>query len=257
MSVEQKESIEKTRQGFEESFKADSFYNKQTQDTNHLEMIMDCLQVKPGMRILDLGTGTGYMSFPLAKRNQEARIIGLDIVEKALEKNRERAKEEGITNLEFVSYDGIKFPFEDNSFDIVITRYALHHFPAIQDTFGEISRVLKPEGVFFVSDPAPNDDDKERFVDEYMQMKKDGHIKFYTKKEWQKLAEDVKLEYMSGFVSSIRFPKKRETALEFNDIISRHDKEVIKGYEVEVIEDEIWITEKVNNLLFQKGANSR
>ena len=257
MSVEQKESIEKTRQGFEESFKADSFYNKQTQDTNHLEMIMDCLNVKPGMRILDLGTGTGYMSFPLAKRNPEARIIGLDIVEKALEKNRERAKEEGITNLEFVSYDGIKFPFEDNSFDMVITRYALHHFPAIQDTFGEISRVLKPEGIFFVSDPAPNDDDTERFVDEYMQMKKDGHIKFYTKKEWQKLAEDVKLEYMSGFVSSIRFPKKRETALEFNDIISRHDKEVIKGYEVEVIEDEIWITEKVNNLLFQKGVNSR
>ena len=50
-----------------------------------------------------------------------------------------------------------------------------------------------------------------------------------------------------------RFPRRKDTALEFDDIINRHDKIVIKGYEVEVIEDEIWITEKVNNLLFKKN----
>nr|WP_275891417.1 methyltransferase domain-containing protein [Ruminococcus sp. OA3] len=64
-----------------------------------------------------------------------------------------------------------------------MTRYALHHFPEIADTFQEISRVLKPEGYFFLSDPAPNDNDTERFVDAYMQMQNDGHIKFYTKTE--------------------------------------------------------------------------
>jgi len=36
------------------------------------------------------------------------------------------------------------------------------------------------------------------------------------------------------------------------DIISRHKEEVIRGYEVEIIEDEVWITEKVNNLIFRK-----
>ena len=56
----------------------------------------------------------------------------------------------------------------------------------INDTFREISRVLKKNGIFFLSDPTPNDNDIERFVDEYMQMKKDGHIKFYTKDEWKK-----------------------------------------------------------------------
>lgn len=54
--------------------------------------------------------------------------------------------------------------------------------PEITDAFHEIHRVLKPNGYFFLSDPVPNENDAGRFVDAYMQMKKDGHIKFYTKK---------------------------------------------------------------------------
>ena len=83
-----------------------------------------------------------------------------------------------------------------------------------------------------------------------MQMKKDGHIKFYTRDEWKEMGEGVGLKIVDGFETSIRFPRKKETSLEFDDIIRRHDETVIKGYGVEVINDEIWMTEKVNNLLF-------
>lgn len=246
-----KESIEKTKQGFEASFQADAFYNKQTKDEKHLELILNFLKVQPGMKILDLGTGTGYLAFPLAKKYPKTDVTGLDIVEKALDENRNRAENGGITNLQFVAYNGMEFPFEDHTFDLVVTRYALHHFPAIHDTFREISRVLKENGALFLSDPAPNDDDTERFVDAYMQMKKDGHIKFYTKKEWKEIGALAGLSYVDGFETEIRFPKKKETALEFDDIVRKFDAEVIKGYGVEVIGDEIWITEKVNNLLLK------
>jgi len=84
------------------------------------------------MRILDLGTGSGYLSFPIAKNNPGCEVIGLDIVNAALETNRTRADSEGIKNLSFISYDGIDFPFEEKSFDLVVTRYALHHFPDIE-----------------------------------------------------------------------------------------------------------------------------
>lgn len=66
------------------------------------------------------------------------------------------------------------------------------------------------------------------------------------------MADESVLEFADGFETRIRFPRKRETALGFDDIISRHDEKVIKKYEVEVTDDEIWITEKVNNLLFRK-----
>lgn len=53
-------SIEKTKKGFEESFEAEAYYNKQTQDKEHLTLILSCLKISRGMKILDLGTGTGY-----------------------------------------------------------------------------------------------------------------------------------------------------------------------------------------------------
>ena len=246
-----RESIEKTKKGFEESFRVGSYYNKQTKDDMHLEQILRCIQVESGMRILDLGTGSGYLAFPFAEKYKQVDVVGLDIVEKTLEENQRKAELAGIRNLHFVNYEGMDFPFDDNSFDIIITRYALHHFPSIEDTFREISRVLKKDGIFFLSDPTPNDNDSERFVDEYMQMKKDGHIKFYTKNEWKELGKLVDLMYIDDFDTSIRFPRRKDTALEFDDIISRHNEVVIRGYEVEIIEDEIWISEKVNNLMFR------
>ena len=124
-----KESINDTRKGFEESFASGDFYNRQTRDSEHLARILEFVNISEGMRILDLGTGSGYLSFPIAMNNPGCEVIGLDIVSAALEANRARAVEEGIKNLSFVNYDGIDFPFEADSFDLVVTRYALHHFP--------------------------------------------------------------------------------------------------------------------------------
>lgn len=238
------ESIQVTKQEFEESFSNDSFYNKQTQDVDHLESILSFLPIKSGMKILDLGVGSGFLSFGLAKRFPGVSIIGLDIVEKALEKNRDRALKEGISNVTFTSYDGMEFPFEEGAFDLVITRYALHHFPDIQRSIKEVRRVLKAGGYLFISDPTPNDNDVERFVDAYMQMKKDGHIKFYSKKEWCDICQKEGLVFCKSFDSEITFPKKRETAIGFEQLLKNYNEEIIKGYDVKVIGNEIYITEK-------------
>ena len=86
--MNKRESIEKTKKCFEESFRSGSFYNKQTRDEKHLHLILNHIKVRQGMKILDLGTGTGYLSFPFAERYKQVEIVGLDIVEETLEKNR-------------------------------------------------------------------------------------------------------------------------------------------------------------------------
>ena len=96
-------SIAETRKEFEKSFAVGDFYNRQTQDAEHLERILSFIDVKKGMRILVLGTGSGYLSFPIAKNNPCCDVIGLDIVNSALEANRARA--EGIKNLSFVRFE--------------------------------------------------------------------------------------------------------------------------------------------------------
>ena len=83
-----KASINDTRKGFEASFAAGDFYNRQTQDSKHLEKILQFIQISDGMRILDLGCGSGYLSFPFARNNPNCEVIGLDIVSEALDSNR-------------------------------------------------------------------------------------------------------------------------------------------------------------------------
>ena len=251
--MDMRSSIEDTRKGFEASFATGDFYNRQTQDSQHLEKILQFLQVSDGMRILDLGCGSGYLAFPMAKNNPDIEVIGLDIVSDTLRANRSRANKEGIKNLTFVSYDGIDFPFEDDSFDLVVTRYALHHFPDIGHSIGEMSRVLKEGGKLFISDPCPNECDTERFVDDYMRLKKDGHIKFYTKDEWKSLCGKCDLNYVDGFESSIRFPKKKNTAYGYEEVLAKHNKAVIESYDLTETDAELFITERVNNLLFRKN----
>lgn len=245
-------SISATKQGFEDIFSSGSFYNKQTQDEQHLKKIIEFLPVKSEMKILDLGTGNGYLSFPIAKSHSDVSIVGLDIVEKALEVNRIKTEIENIKNISFITYDGHSFPFADNEFDMVISRYALHHFPDIQKSISEVSRVLKSGGFLFISDPMPNADDTSRFVDEYMQLKKDGHIKFYTKAEWKQICKKSGLNFIDSFNSSIRFPKKKDTAFGFEELLKKHDKSIIQSYSLEVLDNEIYITEQVNNILFCK-----
>ena len=168
-------------------------------------------------------------------------------------RSRARAVEEGIKNLSFVNYDGIDFPFEADSFDLVVTRYALHHFPDIEHSIGEVSRVLKSGGMLFISDPCPNECDTERFVDDYMRLKKDGHIKFYTRDEWIDICRRHGLMDVGSFNSSIRFPKKKDTAYGYEEVLKMHDKTVIDSYNLLETDTELYLTEQVNNILFKKN----
>lgn len=249
MSNEEK-TINAAKQGFEFSFAEGSFYNKQTRDDSHLESILSFLPIEKGMKILDLGAGSGYLTFALAKTYPDVTVTGLDIVDKTLKDDQVRAENENISNISFVSYNGTDFPFNDNEFDMVVSRYALHHFPIIKKSISEVFRVLKGNGTLFISDPSPNDNDTSGFVDEFMQVKKDGHIKFRTLKEWINICEGCGFRLCMEFESSIRFPRKMENI--YKDIIQKHDSSIVGGYDLTFENDEIYISETVNNMLFKK-----
>ena len=248
--TEEDKQISAVKQSFEQSFAEGAFYNRQTQDAAHLAQILSFLPLKDGIRILDLGTGSGYLAFAAAQRMPSAEITGLDIVEKALEANQLRAEQDGITNIRFVSYDGSRFPFADGSFDLVVTRYVLHHVPDILRCVTEISRVLQPGGFFFLSDPAPNAIDSERFVDRFMNLKPDGHIRFYTKEEWIRTAAACGLQYANFFDSTIRFPRRYTP--EYSALLEQTAPDILRSYDISHSGDEIFITEQVNNMLFTK-----
>ena len=67
ITMDIEKSIIATKQAFENSFSSGEFYNKQTQDEQHLKSILEFLPLKSGMKILDLGTEVVICLFLLQK----------------------------------------------------------------------------------------------------------------------------------------------------------------------------------------------
>ncbi len=74
------------------------------------------------MRILDVGTGTGFLALILAELGHE--VVGLDLSEGMLRVARKKAKQRGL-KIQFKLGDAENLPFKDESFDAVICRHLI------------------------------------------------------------------------------------------------------------------------------------
>lgn len=175
-------------------------------DDKHLAVILNLVKEGQYRTILDIGTGTGYLAFPLANAFPQATVYGIDIAETIMEKNNEIVKESGIDNLVFQSFDGLKYPFDEESIDLIVTRYAFHHFPNVTDAICQMHKILAKGGKVLISDPMTNEADKSRIIDDFMRVKKDGHIQFYSAGELEQLFADNGFVKQTQVITEMKFP---------------------------------------------------
>jgi SAM-dependent methyltransferase len=107
------------------------------------EELCEAVDVIPGRRVLDVACGAGNGAIAAARRNADA--VGLDYVPALLERARERAAAEGY-DVEFVEGDAQDLPFEDASFDYVISTFGAMFAPDQEKTAAELLRVCRPGG---------------------------------------------------------------------------------------------------------------
>ena len=104
-------------------------------------------RLRPGLHVLDLGSGTGYPSLLAAQAVGPAgRVIGIDLADHMSAAGERKAKKLGLANVEFRTGDVTRLPFESGSFDAVISRFCLMFLPEIAKGLAEVSRVLKAGG---------------------------------------------------------------------------------------------------------------
>ena len=105
--------------------------------------------LKPKSKIIDIGCGTAHIIEKLARKYRNTLFIGLDISEEMISSAKNNTKE--LTNIELIQGNGLELAFISSELDIVINRLA-DYSP------GEVYRILKEGGYFFVYGLGPDAD---------------------------------------------------------------------------------------------------
>lgn len=100
------------------------------------------LLIPPDGRMLDVGCGKGFIAYHLTAMRGTS-VVGLDLAQVA------------DAPIEYLSYDGTRFPVTDGSFDSVLLCYVLHHAQDIGQVMSEVSRVLREGGLVVVYEDIP------------------------------------------------------------------------------------------------------
>ncbi|UCD01824.1 MAG: class I SAM-dependent methyltransferase [Promethearchaeota archaeon] len=100
--------------------------------------------------LIDLGSGTGFLSIEVAKRAPQLNIYGIDLSRKMVEIASGNAG--GIENVKFKLANAIDLPFENNSVDFIFSTGSFHHWKHPLKVFNECYRILKGNGVAWIYD---------------------------------------------------------------------------------------------------------
>src|SRR5688572_5407989 len=118
-----------------------------------LSFLMPCL--RPGMRVLDGGCGSGSITVGLADAVQPGEVVGVDVDAGQLTAARKAASDHGLTNVRFEEASLLSLPFEDDSFDAAYLSSVLEHVTDPAAVLRELCRVVRPGGVIGVRDHQP------------------------------------------------------------------------------------------------------
>ena len=109
--------------------------------------------IHPGMTVLEVGPGNGRYTVEAARRvGNRGKLVTIDIEPKMIERVRQRAQAEGLTNLEAKVADVYNLPFEDEMFDAIYMITVISEIPEPVRAMKEFYRVLAPSGTLAFSE---------------------------------------------------------------------------------------------------------
>lgn len=227
--------------------RANTYNNASWVNDNRLLLeITRCIENKcvNNCTIIDLGAGTGVVAQHILNHfNCALNIIAYDISPAMLNK---------ITNPTIKKIVGSidQLPFDNDTADIIIARQSLHYVEHLDLAIDEIRRVLKPDGVFVLSQIMPLEGKSKSFWIKMMKIRQPLRRNFFSLEEWISYLKKRKFSLRSSTTIILRYsieswannyyPERNEKS-DYGSIISEASEDYIKDYDVVQTDYTTWI----------------
>ncbi len=196
---------------------------------------------RPDAFALDLGFGGGHVSFLLAPLVR--KVVAYDLSEEMVAMVRQEAARRGFANLEPRQGSAERLPCPDAAFDIVASRYSVHHWLDVQAGLREARRVMKPGGTaVFMDVVTPSSPLLDTWLQTLELLRDPSHVRNYSLEQWRDMLQAagfrpgvvsrfrLRLEF-SSWIKRMNTPEVHVAAI--RSLQRRAGAEVVRHFEIE------------------------
>jgi len=158
-----------------------------------LQTMVECVTLNADMRVLDAGAGAGHTAMAFAPYVKE--VIAYDLTPAMLIQVEQNAQERGLTNISTQQGDVENLPFDDDSFDVIVSRYSAHHWMNPAQAVREFARILKPNGYVIFSDIVASENPAfDTFLQALELLRDPSHVRDFSVSQWETMFGEAGFE---------------------------------------------------------------
>lgn len=181
----------KTFNDYQNVFSKDTFSQK----------VLEMAAFKDSETVLEVAAGT--CAFGRLVAPHVAHVTALDLTPAMLQVGKKEAKNHNITNMDFIEGNAEELPFTNETFSVVMSRLAFHHFPQPQQVFAEMVRVLQPGGHLLVLDLEARAPHLQTKADAIEKQRDPSHVAALSQQTFMKYAAQHQLTLTHQATTSI------------------------------------------------------
>ena len=174
------------------NFETDSMNFTKQEYLNH---IVSCVNPQKSDTVLEVAAGTCICGRSLAPFVKSVTCLVMTTAMLAV--GKKKAGKQGLENMDFVQGDAGELPFSDNSFNIVISRLAFHHFANPKRCFSEMARVLQTGGRLVIIDMEAAEETLRNTEDEIENLRDPSHMRNLNEEEFTEMFLENRLPIMT------------------------------------------------------------
>ncbi|MGD0116815.1 MAG: methyltransferase domain-containing protein [Candidatus Binatus sp.] len=230
-------------------------------DADHLRKLVELAAPPADARVLEVATGPGHVAMAFAKVCRE--VVGIDLTDAPLKIAEKMRAERGLANVSFQKGDvESRLPFHDGEFDVVVCRFAIHHFAAPEKVIAEMARVCRVNGLVVIEDLiASEQSDRAAYYNEFERLRDTSHTSALPMSELIKMMGAAGLELTRftshGYYTPVsQWIKAADTspdrAAKAIEMVERDAKEDLSGTRPKQINGELHFAYRIAMLVTRK-----